>query len=1054
MGEGFLPLARTSSAKRAWHARCSRCRGVSRAIRSERRVPSEVLLRHAVSRAAQVLPAQGPIGSFIHHNTLHAFQHLPFHAALAAAHELHDAETYLPEGRYRDEWREGRIDDVDVEHALAMRRREVPDRAVGPLSVGEIERLVLRFGVTMETPEGLRWRQDELEETRRLRADLPSQARARIIERTGAWLAALSPDEAASMDALLAPAETVASLRRELAARPESAAARALWAACLSLAPARGDAERAAMLERYGVDRTHRDLLVALGAPDPAEAANAVLVDFLGAYLDDGMARWAMPGRDRGLLACFSAHLGAAPLALPPWLRAVRGRLARASAEGEDDRSIAIAIAILEELGVAPTSWERYLPRLLLELPGWTGMVARLESSPGDRGPGAPPVSLMELTAIRLVLDVESMRVSADAIGHRAPLAQLVETARRSWAAHAEPRSAHDAPHRLFQIHELAAHAAPDVIAHGASVAREIVDVLDAFDGVARRRTLHEAYEHHFLRDVFRALRANRERPAHPEAMRPRFQAMFCFDDREESLRRHFEELDGRHVTYGVAGFYGVAMQYRGLDSGSAVPLCPAVVTPAHAVREEAVEAHAPRSERRRRIRASAGWLRHELADGSRSLLRGAALTPVLGLLAAIPLAARVLFPRATARLSLALSTWLLPAPRTVLTLRRATDADPPSAEALHDGFTLDERVGRVAATLENVGLTSRFAPIVVTLGHGASTVNNPHHSAYDCGACGGKNGGPSARAFASMANDPEVRIGLRARGIRIPERTWFVGGFHDTTTDAVVLYDVEQVPEGLRAELDALRDAFDRARALTAHERCRKFEHAAGVHDVRAALAHVEERAVDLSQARPELGHATIAWCFVGRRALTRGLFLDRRVFLVSYDPAVDDDGAILERILAAAVPVGAGIALEYFFSTVDDERWGCGTKLPHNLAGLLGVMEGASGDLRTGLPRQMTEIHEPQRLLCVIEADPSVVIAIAERQPEVAELVRNGWVRLACFASDTGVIEVFDTERFRPWTPEDGELPVVRRAREWYEGNAGLLAPARIELARTDAA
>ena len=76
------------------------------------------------------------------------------------------------------------------------------------------------------------------------------------------------------------------------------------------------------------------------------------------------------------------------------------------------------------------------------------------------------------------------------------------------------------------------------------------------------------------------------------------------------------------------------------------------------------------------------------------------------------------------------------------------------------------------------------------------------------------------------------------------------------------------------------------------AHERCRRFEHAGEGLDLDEALRHVEERAVDLSQARPEYNHATNAMCIVGRRGLTRGLFLDRRSFLVSYDPSIDDDG------------------------------------------------------------------------------------------------------------------------------------------------------------------
>lgn len=119
----------------------------------------------------------------------------------------------------------------------------------------------------------------------------------------------------------------------------------------------------------------------------------------------------------------------------------------------------------------------------------------------------------------------------------------------------------------------------------------------------------------------------------------------------------------------------------------------------------------------------------------------------------------------------------------------------------------------------------------------------------------------------------------------------------------------------------------------------------------------HVEERAEHLAQPRPEYGHCTNAVCYVGRRDAVRGLFLDRRAFLVSYDATVDTDDTFLKGQLGAVILVCGGISLEYYFSFVDNEGYGCGTKLPHNVTGLVGVMNGQSSDLRTGLLWQMVE-------------------------------------------------------------------------------------------------
>jgi uncharacterized protein YbcC (UPF0753/DUF2309 family) len=165
-----------------------------------------------------------------------------------------------------------------------------------------------------------------------------------------------------------------------------------------------------------------------------------------------------------------------------------------------------------------------------------------------------------------------------------------------------------------------------------------------------------------------------------------------------------------------------------------------------------------------------------------------------------------------------------------------------------------------------------------------------------------------------------------------------------------------------------------------------------------------MERRSVDFSQVHPEWGHATNASVIIGRRALTKGLFLDRRTFLQSYDLHQDPEGVILERIMTAVGPVAAGIGLEYYFSRVDNSRYGSGTKVPHNVSGLVGVMDGAQSDLRIGLPFQMVWVHEPMRLTFVVETQPAIVTSIIQRHRALQKLFDNRWVHLIVLDIRTG--------------------------------------------------
>lgn len=220
------------------------------------------------------------------------------------------------------------------------------------------------------------------------------------------------------------------------------------------------------------------------------------------------------------------------------------------------------------------------------------------------------------------------------------------------------------------------------------------------------------------------------------------------------------------------------------------------------------------------------------------------------------------------------------------------------------------------------------------------------------------------------------------------------------------------------------MRDV-DEARALNAQERCRLLPMAPKGASPTDSLRHMERRSVDFTQVHPEWGHATNASVVVGRRALTQGHFMDRRTFLQSYDPEQDPEGTILERILTAVGPVAAGIGLEYYFSRVDNIRYGSGTKVPHNVTGLVAVMDGAQSDLRTGLPFQMVWVHEPMRLTFVVEGRPTIVSSIVQKHRGLQKLFDNMWLHLIVLDIHTGRFT-----RYQPqgqWSSVSMDQPAV---------------------------
>ena len=698
---------------------------------------------------------------------------------------------------------------------------------------------------------------------------------------------------------------------------------------------------------------TVADVLDALAGGDRHASRTAFMVDeisrWCAAYFDQGPAAWKMPSRQLAPYAAWSAAMrfdcNAAAFGIKGFREAVSSM--------PDDPRKAIAV-VVDALGIPLHALEDYLYRALFDIAGWAGHVRYLAWDNALHGRNDDRI--IDLLAIRVVWGYALFRERKDPAFKTAWTNAVVRAAARP----SEEESGND----------------PDF-------------ALDL--------ALHQAYESAYQRQLIASLGSHARKTVSASIARKGAQAVFCIDVRSEIFRRALETVSPDVETLGFAGFFGFPIEYVPLGQTHGEAQCPVLLKPAFTVCEAIAGASAGEEAgilRRRKLsqRIAKAWKSFKL-----SAVSSFTFVETSGLL----YSARILGDASG-------FTRTVPHPSSdgldaAAHARIVPQLEPGAIAGRASGFDRGQRVAMAEAVLRAMSMTRDFARLVLLAGHGSSTVNNPYATGLDCGACGGHTGEANARVAAGLLNDPDVRDALRQRGIRIPDDTWFVAGLHDTTTDAVRLFDSETIPATLGRDLARLREWLDQAGALARKERSALLGIRAGA-DINASVI---ARSRDWSQVRPEWGLAGNAAFIAAPREYTRGLDLGGRAFLHSYDWRKDEGFGVLELIMTAPVVVASWINLQYYGSTVDNRAFGAGNKVLHNVVGGIGVLEGNAGDLKVGLPWQSVHdgqrfVHEPMRLNVFIAAPIDAMNAVIAKHQSVRDLVDNQWLHLFAIDDD----------------------------------------------------
>jgi uncharacterized protein YbcC (UPF0753/DUF2309 family) len=602
---------------------------------------------------------------------------------------------------------------------------------------------------------------------------------------------------------------------------------------------------------------------------------------------------------------------------------------------------ISAAIWALEILDIPENSLDLYINSLLMNINGWAGLTSRIDWDANLAGQESH--ATQELLAIALVWEMCLKECLEN------------ESLEKAWSK---------------------AKAKTQQLTAESQINKQL----------AHHLILQEAFDHANQRLIIDKI--NNQKVIIKDKVDPKVQAVFCIDVRSELYRRNLEAANEEIETMGFAGFFAFPIKYKQLAHDHGTDNCPVLLTTSHTI-EESLNDHDAEQKaiatRALKQHVSKAW--YTFKSGAVSCFSfvspiGLSYLPKL-FTDSFGLTRPVAHPKEAG----------LPSN---LSESKNVRLEQNGTQDQRTGISKEDRLRMATAALKAMSLTDNFARIVLITGHGATTVNNPHATGLDCGACGGNSGEANAKVAAAVLNDAEVRTGLKEAGINVPESTIFLAAIHDTTTDEVTIFNTQGLPNSHDKDLVELKYSLKIAGQSARKERAGRMNVTKG--DINK---QVLQRSKDWSQVRPEWGLAGCSSFIVAPRERTSQINFGGKAFMHSYKWQKDAGFGVLELIMTAPMVVTSWINLQYYASTVDNKKFGSGNKTLHNVVGGLGVLEGFGGDLRVGLPWQSVHDgkdyqHEPQRLNVIIEAPVDAMSKILDKHESIRQLCDNQWIYL----------------------------------------------------------